>query len=175
MCVGGGGVGLPVLHASLALVRAPPRGQVLCGLTQPVCLAFTHLLANQILLPLKRRAPSGAFSAAQLGRTRKRGGQTAQVDNRGLPFVVCHMFAPQRLPLPSTLQILSRARNPLAVQPHLRKCFEAIAALDFGPTPELRISGMTSSEGEKVGPGVVAFVPCIRVRTLLLHVLRHPL
>ncbi|GBF98747.1 dynein heavy chain axonemal [Raphidocelis subcapitata] len=48
------------------------------------------------------------------------------------------------------LQILSQARNPLAVQPHLRKCFEAIASLDFGPPPALQISAMTSAEGERV-------------------------
>jgi hypothetical protein len=50
-------------------------------------------------------------------------------------------------------QILSQARNPLAVQPHLRKCFEAIASLDFGPAPALQITAMNSSEGEKVGSG----------------------
>ncbi|KAG2485619.1 hypothetical protein HYH03_015682 [Edaphochlamys debaryana] len=46
------------------------------------------------------------------------------------------------------LQILSQTKNPLAVQPHLRKCFEAIETLDFGPGGE--ISGMNSREKEKV-------------------------
>jgi dynein heavy chain len=46
------------------------------------------------------------------------------------------------------LQILSQAKNPLAVQPHLRKCFEAIASLDFGP--DLAITAMNSAEKEKV-------------------------
>ncbi|KAF6265909.1 dynein heavy chain 2 [Scenedesmus sp. NREL 46B-D3] len=46
------------------------------------------------------------------------------------------------------LQILSQAKNPLAVQPHLRKCFEAVASLDFGP--DLAITAMNSAEKEKV-------------------------
>lgn len=46
------------------------------------------------------------------------------------------------------LQILSQAKNPLAVQPHLRKCFEAIDRLDF--MEDLTITSMNSGEGEKV-------------------------
>lgn len=46
------------------------------------------------------------------------------------------------------LQILSQAKNPLAVQPHLRKCFEAIDRLDF--MEDLTITAMNSGEGEKV-------------------------
>ncbi|KAG5868936.1 Dynein heavy chain 1, partial [Gonioctena quinquepunctata] len=46
------------------------------------------------------------------------------------------------------LEILSQARNPLAVQPHLRKCFENIARLTF--EADLQITQMFSAEDECV-------------------------
>ncbi|XP_023309976.1 dynein heavy chain 1, axonemal-like [Anoplophora glabripennis] len=46
------------------------------------------------------------------------------------------------------LEILSQARNPLAVQPHLRKCFENIARLTF--ESDLQITEMFSAEEECV-------------------------
>ncbi len=58
------------------------------------------------------------------------------------------------------LEILSQTRNPLAVQPHLRKCFEGINRLEFANkggddmentvtmAPEIR--AMLSPEGERV-------------------------
>jgi dynein heavy chain len=56
------------------------------------------------------------------------------------------------------LEILSQTRDPRAVQPHLRKCFDAMQSADFenGPPleeegdPVVMIVGMNSAEKEKV-------------------------
>eukprot|EP01022_Parablepharisma_sp_SALTPOND_P014052 TRINITY_DN188_c0_g2_i1.p1 TRINITY_DN188_c0_g2~~TRINITY_DN188_c0_g2_i1.p1 ORF type:complete len:4549 (-),score=684.34 TRINITY_DN188_c0_g2_i1:241-13887(-) len=49
------------------------------------------------------------------------------------------------------IAILSETRNPQAVQPHLRKCFDAIAHIDFTEVKNSKeMIAMMSAEGEKV-------------------------
>ena len=64
------------------------------------------------------------------------------------------------------LEILAQTRNPHAVQPHLRKCFDAISKLEFGvagkavPGQEVKLTSdiiaMLSPEGERVPLGKVS-------------------
>nr|XP_021152153.1 dynein heavy chain 1, axonemal [Columba livia] len=65
------------------------------------------------------------------------------------------------------LEILSQTKDPTAVQPHLRKCFENIAQLLF--QEDLQITHMYSAEGEEVKL-CVSIYPTDNVEEWLLEV-----
>ncbi|RKO93938.1 dynein heavy chain, N-terminal region 2-domain-containing protein, partial [Blyttiomyces helicus] len=65
------------------------------------------------------------------------------------------------------LQILSQTKDPTAVQPHLRKCFENVASLEF--EDDKRIVAMFSAEGERIALAE-PFYPKGPVEEWLLHV-----
>ena len=49
------------------------------------------------------------------------------------------------------LAILSKTREPSAVQPHLRKCFDSIISIQFNEPPySHEVLAMVSAEGEVV-------------------------
>ena len=57
------------------------------------------------------------------------------------------------------LEILAQTRNPLAVQPHLRKCFDAISKLEFGVQPPQSSDGKATPAGGGFKEGYYLVTP----------------
>ena len=67
------------------------------------------------------------------------------------------------------LEILSETKDPLRVQPHLKKCFEGIGKLMF--TEEQHVKGMISSEGERVPFSSIIIPANAKVRWIIPYII----
>ncbi|XP_068082967.1 dynein axonemal heavy chain 1-like [Anabrus simplex] len=119
-----------------------------------------------IICPDKRLFESLKDCIQQLEVVQK--GLAAYLETKRTKFPRFYFLSDEEL-----LEILAQSRNPLAVQPHLKKCFENINKLDF-QEKDLHIIAMFSAEGERVVM-IPDMYPLGNVEDWLLEVVRKAL
>lgn len=135
---------LPIFSSKDIVAQMPEEGSMF----QDVDGVFKRLMASVLRDPLVLNC-AGASGVLEMLIEQT---QTLEKINEG----VNNYLEKKRLYFPrffflsndEMLEILSETKDPLRVQPHLRKCFEGIAKLGFDE--EMNIGSMISAEGEVI-------------------------